>query len=207
MIVANAARAVQSTPRARRSELSLAQKLFWPAVYVGLIPLVNWLFEFTPSLSIAPFVAFNPLSLMVGLIFIARDYAQRAVGHYIFIAMAIALALTLQVSGPALALASGAAFLISEIADWAVYTFLRRPFSERVLISTLVAAPVDTLAFLYGATFSHAGGEALSWTNAASWIFGKSLAALIVFMMIRARENAEKVATAPVPAQRPAHNR
>ncbi|MBY0421766.1 MAG: VUT family protein, partial [Parvularculaceae bacterium] len=167
----------------------VAAKLFWPAVYVALIPLVNWLFGVTPSWQITPSFAFNPLSLMVGFIFIARDYAQRAVGHYIFFAMLLALGLTFQLSGPALALASGAAFLVSELADWAVYTFLRRPFSERVLISTLVAAPVDTLAFLYGATFSHAGDEALSWSNTVSWILGKSLAAVIVFAMIRAREN------------------
>ena len=175
-------------PTAMAAPIKSARKLVWPAVYVGLIPLVNWLFEFTPALKLAPNFDFNPLSLMVGFIFIARDYAQRAVGHYIFIAMALALALTLQVSGPALALASGAAFLVSEIADWAVYTFLRRPFSERVLISTLIAAPVDTLAFLYGATYSHAGAEALSWSNTVSWILGKSLAAFIVFLMIRARE-------------------
>lgn len=167
---------------------SLQSRLVWPSIYVGLIPLVNWLFEFTPALKIGADLAFNPLSLMVGLIFIARDYAQRAIGHWIFIAMGIALALTLGLSGPALAFASGAAFLISEIADWAVYTYLGRPFSERVLISTLIAAPIDTLAFLYGATFSQAGAEALSFANAASWIFGKGAAAVIVFLMIRARE-------------------
>lgn len=177
----------------------LAAKIIWPAVYVSLIPLVNWLFEFTPAWHVTPSFDFNPLSLMVGAIFIARDYAQRAIGHNIAFAMLIALALTLQVSGPALAIASGAAFLVSEVADWAVYTFLSRPFSERVLISTFVAAPIDTIAFLYGATFSHAGGEALSWSNTASWIFGKSLAALIVFLMIRAREK-KTAAAAMAPA-------
>lgn len=166
----------------------VAAKLFWPAVYVALIPLVNWLFAFTPGWRIAEGFVFNPLSLMVGLIFIARDYAQRAIGHYIGFAMLIALALTFKLAGPALALASGVAFIVSEGADWAVYTFLRRPFSERVLISTLIAAPIDTLTFLYGATFSQIGGEALSWSNAASWILGKFIAALIVFAIIRQRE-------------------
>lgn len=167
---------------------SIAFKIIWPTVYVALIPLVNWLFAFTPALSVAPGVAFNPLSLLVGFIFIARDYAQRAIGHYIAFAMMLALALTLKFAGPALALASGAAFIISETADWAVYTFARRPFSERVLISTLVAAPIDTFAFLYGASFSDAGDEALSLANALSWIAGKFLAAFIVFVLIRRRE-------------------
>lgn len=165
-----------------------AARLFWPAAYIALIPLVNWLFAFTPAIPITEGFAFNPLSLLVGLVFIARDYAQRAIGHFIGFAMLIALILTYQLAGPALALASGAAFLISEGADWAVYTFLRRPFSQRVLISTLIAAPIDTLAFLYGASLGQAGDEALSWTNAASWILGKFLAALIVYAIIRRRE-------------------
>lgn len=167
-----------------------ALKLIWPTIYVGLIPLVNWLFTVTPAVPITSEIAFNPLSLLVGLIFIARDYAQRAIGHYIAFAMMLALALTLKLAGPALAFASGAAFLISETADWAVYTFTRRPFSERVLISTLVAAPIDTFAFLYGASFSEVGDEALSFGNAMSWIVGKFLAAFIVFALIRRRERA-----------------
>lgn len=166
----------------------IASKIIWPFVYVALIPLVNWLFAYTPALPITSEIAFNPLSLLVGLVFIARDFAQRAIGHYIAFAMMLALALTLKLAGPALALASGAAFLISEIADWAVYTFARRPFSERVLISTLIAAPIDTFAFLYGASFSSVGDEALSIGNAFSWIAGKFLAAIIIFVIIRQRE-------------------
>lgn len=166
----------------------IASKIIWPVLYIALIPLVNWLFAYTPALQITSEIAFNPLSLLVGLVFIARDFAQRAIGHYIAFAMMLALALTLKLAGPALALASGAAFLISEIADWAVYTFTRRPFSERVLISTLIAAPIDTFAFLYGASFSNVGDEALSLGNAFSWIAGKFLAAIIIFVLIRQRE-------------------
>lgn len=180
--------------------MSVVAKIFWPAAYVALIPLVNWLFEFTPAIPIGPGFAFNPLSLMVGFIFIARDYAQRAIGHYVGFAMMLALALSLATSGPALAIASGVAFLVAEVADWAIYTFLRRPFSERVLLSTLVAGPVDTLAFLYGATFSHVGDEALSWSNTASWILGKAIAAVVVFWLIRRRERAAAAATYSAPA-------
>ena len=41
------------------------------------------------------------------------------------------------------------AFLISETADWAVYTFSGRPLSQRILISSCISAPIDQALFLY----------------------------------------------------------
>ena len=45
-------------------------------------------------------------------------------------------------------MASAAAFAVGELGDWAVYTFTRRPFSQRILISSLIGAPLDSIVFL-----------------------------------------------------------
>ena len=48
-----------------------------------------------------------------------------------------------------MALASLTAFIISEMADWAVFSFTGSPLQQRILISSLISVPLDTLAFLY----------------------------------------------------------
>jgi hypothetical protein len=54
------------------------------------------------------------------------------------------------VAPPALAVASGAAFLISELADFAVYTPLqRRGLVLAVVASSTVGLVLDSLAFLW----------------------------------------------------------
>jgi len=58
--------------------------------------------------------------------------------------------LSVAVAPPALALASGAAFLLSELADFAVYTPLqRRRLMLAVLLSGIAGAVVDSILFLY----------------------------------------------------------
>jgi len=104
-------------------------------VYILLIPFINWSFTWAPMVGfvegqfatywagdpIPEFAKwlFNPVTIVTGLVLVVRDFAQREIGHEVLIAMAIALFLTYVTSGGALALASGAAFLISELVDWA----------------------------------------------------------------------------------------
>ena len=120
----------------------------WVALYVVAIVAVNWMFT-----AIAPWS--TPLgdlylaNVVVGFIFVLRDYAQREVGHYILFATAAAGVLTWFMVDPVIAVASITAFILSETADWGVYSFLRRPLSQRILISAMIAVPLDTLAFQY----------------------------------------------------------
>ena len=97
--------------------------------------------------------------------------------------MAIALGLTWFTSGGELALASGAAFLISELVDWAMFTFTKYKLSTRVLLSSALAAPIDTTAFLYGASFILDGQFTLP--NIVTSIGGKMIGALIIWWIIR----------------------
>jgi uncharacterized PurR-regulated membrane protein YhhQ (DUF165 family) len=88
------------------------------------------------------------MSLLVGAIFILRDYAQKEIGHKVLIAMAIGAALSYVMADPFVALASVVAFAVSEMVDWGVYTYTKRPLRDRILLSSAIGTPVDSAIFL-----------------------------------------------------------
>ncbi len=88
------------------------------------------------------------MSLVVGFIFVVRDFAQRRVGHHILWAMLVGCVLSWYFATPTLALASAIAFALGELTDWAVFTFTGKPFAQRILYSSLIGVPIDTLVFL-----------------------------------------------------------
>lgn len=90
-----------------------------------------------------------------GLTFVLRDTVQDGLGKLATVGLIIAGAgLSYLVSDPFIALASGVAFLVSELADLAVYTPLRRRGYVRAAIaSNVVGAAVDTVLFLWVAGF------------------------------------------------------
>lgn len=118
------------------------------AAYVGSILILNLGFSYVPMIDLG-FGLFSPMAILAGLVFVLRDYAQREAGHYVLIAMAAGALLSFALADPFVAVASVAAFAISELADYLLYTFTRKPFHDRVLVSSLVSAPVDTFVFLF----------------------------------------------------------
>jgi len=126
------------------------------SLYLLTILFVNIAFTKLPvvhtPLGIVPTMAF-----FVGLVFIMRDYTQRYAGHYVLIAMWLGLALSVVLADPRIALVSGAAFIVSELIDWAVYTVTKKPFQHRVLISSAIAIPVDSALFLFGIGMGNPG--------------------------------------------------
>lgn len=170
-------------------------------IYVLLIPFINWSFTWAPMVGFieSQFVAyfpgdeipeiakwlFNPVTIVTGLVLVVRDFAQREVNHYVLIAMAIALILTAFAAGPELALASGGAFAISELVDWALFTFSKYKLSTRVLLSSALAAPLDTTIFLYGAEMIR--DNMLTGPNITMSIIGKMLGAIVIWWFIRRR--------------------
>jgi uncharacterized PurR-regulated membrane protein YhhQ (DUF165 family) len=86
---------------------------------------------------------------MVGVAFTLRDLLQRTLGvRWTVAAVVIGAALSAFVS-PAFALASGVAFLVSELADLTVYTPLeRRSWLGAVGLSNTVGLLVDSWLFL-----------------------------------------------------------
>ena len=153
-------------------------------MYIGLIVLINWGFLVVPLVEIIPNEKWPPMSLIVGFIFVARDFSQREIGHRVIIAMLIAAALSYLMASPFVAVASLTAFLISEFADWAVYTYTGRPFSQRVLISSAVGTPLDSIVFL--GIIGH-----LSYVSVIAMTFSKMLGALVVWWLVRRRETTE----------------
>lgn len=90
-----------------------------------------------------------------GLAFILRDLVQDTAGRKAVIALIVTgAALSYAISAPFIATASAVAFLLSEAADFAVYTPLRkRGYIRAAAASNLVGSIVDTAIFLTIAGF------------------------------------------------------
>lgn len=117
-------------------------------LYVLSILVLNLGFSFVPMIDLG-FGMFSPMAILAGAVFVLRDFAQRATGHYVLVGMAIGAALSFWLAHPVVAFASVAAFAFSEIGDWLIYTVTKKPFHQRVLISSLISTPLDTIVFLY----------------------------------------------------------
>ena len=89
--------------------------------------------------------------LMVGLALVLRDIVQRRLGALAGLgAIAVGALISAMLAPPAIVLASVAAFLLSELADFAVYTPLqRRRFVTAVFASSVIGLVVDSLVFLH----------------------------------------------------------
>lgn len=169
------------------SDIMRPAALFWTALYIGLIVLVNWLFTVVPLVDMGGGEMWPPVALIVGLIFIVRDFAQRVVGHWVLAAMLIAAILSYFLADPFVAYASVAAFAISELADWLVYSFTKRPFAQRILLSSVLATPIDTVVFL----------GIMGWLSAPAVLAmtaSKLVGALIVWYLVRNRMEVENPA-------------
>lgn len=124
-------------------------------VFIGLVVAANWL---TARYGLIP-VGFGLMATAgtwaAGGVLVARDFVQDAAGRLAVLGCIIAgAALSWALSTPQLALASGAAFAVSELADFAVYAPLRRRgWARAVAASSLVGSVVDSVLFLALAGF------------------------------------------------------
>jgi queuosine precursor transporter len=158
----------------------------WVALYIVAIVAVNWMFIAVAPWS-TPIGDLYLANVVVGFIFVLRDYAQRQLGHYILIATAIAGAATYFVVDPAIAIASVAAFMISETVDWAIYSFTKRPLQSRILMSSVIAVPVDTLVFQHLANY-------LTPAAFITEVLSKALGVAIVWYLLKLRMERAAVA-------------
>jgi len=151
------------------------------ALYIALIVAVNYGFSVVPLVELPGGVMWPPMSLLVGFVFIVRDFAQREIGHRVLLAMAVGVGLSYIMADPYVAMWSAIAFLVSELADWAVYTFTKRPMSERVVYSSILSAPLDSAVFLIGLGIATPVGIAAMSAS-------KLLGAIAVWWMMKRRE-------------------
>jgi uncharacterized PurR-regulated membrane protein YhhQ (DUF165 family) len=157
------------------------------AAYIAAIVLVNWTFIVLAPVS-TPLGDLYAANLIVGAVFVLRDYAQRSIGHKILFATAVAGVITYFMVDKSLAVASIIAFVLSETTDWAIYSFTKKPLQQRILVSSLFSVPIDTLAFQYLA-------QDLSPASFSTEVVSKAVGVMIVWYLLKLRAAAE-----PVPA-------
>ena len=89
--------------------------------------------------------------IMIGIALVLRDLVQRRLGVGGRVgAILVGAALSAVFAPPSLVIASALAFLLSEIADLAVYTPLaRRRLVAAVVASSMVGLVVDSIVFLW----------------------------------------------------------
>jgi uncharacterized PurR-regulated membrane protein YhhQ (DUF165 family) len=117
--------------------------------FVATVVVANWAVE-TFGLVPVGFGLMAPAGVYVaGIAFTLRDLTQERLGRTgVLAAIAVGAALSAAVS-QRLALASGLAFLVSERADFAVYTPLRRRhWPAALFLSNVVGLTLDSIVFL-----------------------------------------------------------
>lgn len=127
--------------------------------YLATVVGANWLTAEYGLVPIGLGLSATAGTYAAGLAFVARDAVQDAAGRLAVLGcLALGGVLSWILSTPALAVASVAAFALSELADMAVYTPLRRRgYVRAALASNLLGAVVDTLVFLQLAGFGLSG--------------------------------------------------
>ena len=124
------------------------------------IPAANWMMGHVGSfcipngpcvLPVAPGLMAPSGVLMIGAALVLRDLVQRRLGvEYGIAAIVAGAALSAGLAPHSLVIASAAAFLLSEFADFAVYTPLaKRRLVLAVLASSMVGLVVDSFVFLW----------------------------------------------------------
>jgi len=124
-------------------------KLLPPLCYIGAIFAANWAIA-TFGLVPVGFGLVAPAGVyFAGLAFSLRDWTQEALGRGSTVGAILAGAGLSALVSPQFAAASGVAFLVSELADFAVYTPLReRALTAAVVASNVVGLVMDSALFL-----------------------------------------------------------
>ena len=132
----------------------MKMKFKYAVIYIATVVFINLAFAYIPPIVLFDGTIFTVGSVIAGLVFVTRDFAQREVGHKAVLAlMLVAGVLSYLLADPFVALASISAFAISEISDYIVYSKYKGEFNKRVVVSSLVSVPIDTAVFL--AIISH----------------------------------------------------
>lgn len=116
-------------------------------LYIITTVVVNVLYSILPFYTIFGRQE-SPADALVGAIYVVRDFAQREIGHKVVWAMLTGTVLSFLLASNTVALASASAFLVGETIDWLIFTFTKKPLSQRLLWSSMISAPIDTFVFL-----------------------------------------------------------
>jgi len=144
-----------------------ASGLVYFIAFIACIPTANWMIGHVGTVCapshgpcLVPVAPWGPDGhplmapsgvLMIGLALVLRDLVQRRLGRTASLMSIVAgAALSGAIAPPALVMASTAAFFLSELADFAVYTPLQaRGLVLAVLASSMVGLIADSVLFLW----------------------------------------------------------
>ena len=120
------------------------------AAYIATIFAANWAIDRYGPVSVG-FGLMAPAGVyFAGLAFTLRDITQNTLGPRAVLGAIVVGAGTSALVDPSLAFASATAFLVSELADFAVYTPLRRRgWLKAVVASNVVGLCLDSVLFLW----------------------------------------------------------
>jgi queuosine precursor transporter len=124
------------------------------------IPAANWMIGHVGTVCVAKGPCLVPVApgimapsgvLMVGAALVLRDLVQRRLGvEFGLGAIVVGAAISAGLAPPSLVIASATAFLLSEFADFTVYTPLaRRRLVTAVVASSTAGVIVDSIVFLW----------------------------------------------------------
>ena len=129
------------------------------AAYAATVPAANWMIGSIgqcvpdgPCLIPVGFGLMAPSGvLLIGAALVLRDAVHRLLGwKWAISAIIVGAGLSFQLSPAAIVIASVAAFVLSELADFAVYSPLhRKRLALAVMLSGIVGAAVDSAVFLW----------------------------------------------------------
>jgi uncharacterized PurR-regulated membrane protein YhhQ (DUF165 family) len=155
------------TPTLHSTARQKAAALIYLLAFIACIPIANWMIGHVGTVCVPPhgpcLVPVWPWGpkdlplmapsgvLMIGLALVLRDMVQRRIGRAAALtAIAAGALLSGAIAPPPLVFASAVAFLLSELADFAVYTPLQsRGLVGAVLASSLVGLLADSILFLW----------------------------------------------------------
>lgn len=120
----------------------------------------------------------------VGLALVLRDYVQWSLGKSVMLTvLAAGIGLSYFVADPAVAGASAVAFGFSELADFALFTWVAPRWSRAVLVGGIAGAVVDSALFLWLVPF-------LSLSLMPGQVLGKAYGIAAASVLIAARRRA-----------------
>jgi uncharacterized PurR-regulated membrane protein YhhQ (DUF165 family) len=157
-------------------------------LFLGAIPLANWMIGHVGSVCppgqpclvpVAPGLMAPSGVLVAGFALVLRDVLQRCLGMTAgLVAIALGTATSILVAPAQLALASGTAFCLSELADFALYTPLQR---RRLVLAVIASAMLGS--FVDSAVFLHLAFGSLAYLPGQ--VVGKTWAVLVSIPFIR----------------------
>jgi uncharacterized PurR-regulated membrane protein YhhQ (DUF165 family) len=151
-------------------------------MFVGGVVAANWAASQWGLLPVGWGLLVPAGTLFAGVVLVARDLLHRTAGlRWVFAAIAVGCAVSVVagllagspipgLSAVRIAVASGAAFALSELLDTGVYARLReRNQAGAMLLSNTAGAAADTLLFLWWSGFG------VTWAGFAGQMLAKAL--------------------------------